>query len=493
MAEHSLKARAIQSSMWTLGGFGTSRALRLANHLILAWLLAPQIFGLMALVKVFMQGLGMFSDIGIGPSIIQNKRGDDPVFLNTAWTIQIIRGFALWIVTCILAGPFSWWYAQSDPAASQLAFLLPVAALVTVFDGFNSTALFTLNKELRLGRVTMIALGTQVISLTVMVGWALVHPTIWAMVAGGLAGSLFKMIVSHFIVPGHRARLQWDPECKKELFKFGRWIFLSTMFTFLSLNLDKLILGKLLTLAELGLYGIALVFAKAALDVASRLGSAVMFPVYSKYQDNPAQLMEVALKARYIVLWIGAAVCICFATAAPLFFEKLWDSRYHQTGTIAQWLVIYMWMRIMLQTMDRIPLATGNSKALFYSNIIQTAGVFFATAGYWAAGLKGFIIGLAAGPLAAHLFLIQYIPLCRRIMLRQSAAFTIIGAIAGGATVVFTLWLKTAAGSHVWIAAIASLSLCPLLLAGWISYRYIRFAGLIPKKLSPVPQEAEVS
>jgi O-antigen/teichoic acid export membrane protein len=492
MTQPSLKTRALQSSAWTLGGFGASRGLRLVNHLILAWLLTPQIFGLMALVKVFMQGLGMFSDIGIGPSIIQNKRGGDPAFLNTAWTIQIIRGFTLWIITCILAGPFAWWYAQSDPVASQLAYLLPVAALVAVIEGFNSTALFTLNKELRLGRVTLLELGTQVVSLSVMIVWALLQPTVWAMVAGGLAGSLARMIASHFIVPGHRLRLQWDRESRRELFKFGRWIFLSTMFTFLALNLDKLVLGKILTLAELGLYGIALVFAKAALDVASRLGSAVMFPVYSKYQDQPGRLMEVALKARGIVLWVGAAVCICFAIAAPLFFETLWDPRYFEAGTIAQWIALYMWMRIILHSMDRIPLALGISRALFFANAIQVGGILAAAAGYWLARLPGFIVGLAVGPVAAHLFLLAYIPVGRGKMLRQSTVFGVLGGIAGLALVAFTRWLRFTSDSQNWIAAVALLSLCPLLLAGWISYRRIGLAGREHKQSSIVSQKAEV-
>lgn len=473
MSENSLKSKALLGSAWTLGGFGASRGLRLGSHLILAWLLTPQIFGLMALVKVFMQGLGMFSDIGIGPSIIQNKRGNDSVFLNTAWTIQIIRGFGLWIITCLLTYPFAWWYAQNDPAAWQLIYLLPVAAFTAVIAGFNSPALFTLNKELRLGRLTMIELGVQLVSLIVMVGWALLHPTVWAMVAGGLAGAFSKMLSSHFLVPGHRVRLGWDRECRRELFTFGKWIFLSTAFTFLALNLDKLVLGKLLTLTELGLYGIALVFAKAALDVASRLGNTVMFPVYSKFQDQPDKLMAVALRSREVVLWVGAAVCICFAVGAPLFFETLWDPRYHQAGMIAQWMALYIWARILLATMDRIPLALGNSRALFFSNMIQTAGITAALAGYLLGDLPGFILGLALGPLAAHLFLLCYMPTRRGDMLRQSVYFTCAAGIVGMLLVLFTLWVRQITTPAIWIASVIAGAAISLLIAGWMAYSRI--------------------
>lgn len=491
MSEPSLKSRALRGSIWTMGGFGVSRGLRLVSHLILAWLLTPQIFGLMALVKVFHQGLEMFSDVGIGPSIIQNKRGNDPTFLNTAWTIQIIRGFSLWIITCLLTYPFAWWYAQNDPAAWQLTALLPVAAFTTVIAGFNSPALFTLNKELRLGRLTMIELGVQLVSLIVMIGWALVHPTVWAMVAGGLAGAFSKMLVSHFLVPGHRVRPGWDRECRSELFTFGKWIFLSTAFTFLALNLDKLVLGKLLTLKELGLYGIALVFAKAALDVASRLGNTVMFPVYSKFQDQPDKLMAVALQSREVVLWVGAAVCICFAVGAPLFFETLWDPRYHHAGVIAQWIAIYMWTRIQLDTMGRIPLALGNSKSLFFSNIIQTCGIITAMIGYRAEGLPGFIVGLAVGPVASHLFLTLHIPSRQGEMLRQSARFTSMAGLTAFALVGFTLWLRDMATTWIWLLAVLLCALLPLLVAARVAYHKVWPDGRRKKALIVVPERSE--
>ncbi len=92
----SLRGLALRGSIWTLGGYGASQVLRLAGNLVLARLLFPEAFGLSALVGVFMVGLAMFSDVGIGPSVIRSHRGDDADFLNTAWTIQVIRGLVLW-------------------------------------------------------------------------------------------------------------------------------------------------------------------------------------------------------------------------------------------------------------------------------------------------------------------------------------------------------------------------------------------------------------
>jgi O-antigen/teichoic acid export membrane protein len=98
-----LVARVMRSSAFTALGYGASQAMRLASNLVLTRLLFPEAFGMMALVSVFIVGLTMFSDVGVGPSILQHRRGDDRDFLNTAWTVQVIRGGILWIMTLALA------------------------------------------------------------------------------------------------------------------------------------------------------------------------------------------------------------------------------------------------------------------------------------------------------------------------------------------------------------------------------------------------------
>ena len=124
LTSDSLSARVLRSSALTMAGFGVSQGLRLVSNLVLTRLLFPEAFGLMALVMVFLMGLGQFSDVGVTPAILQSKRGDDRDFLNTAWTIQVIRGFGLWIVAVAAAWPMAALYGE--PILTQL---LPVAAL----------------------------------------------------------------------------------------------------------------------------------------------------------------------------------------------------------------------------------------------------------------------------------------------------------------------------------------------------------------------------
>jgi O-antigen/teichoic acid export membrane protein len=103
----SLSRRVFRGSVITMLGFGGTQAVRLLGNLVLARLLFPEAFGVMALVTVLLVGLAMLSDLGISPAIQGNPRGDDPEFLNTAWTINLIRGGVLFLTGCALAWPMS--------------------------------------------------------------------------------------------------------------------------------------------------------------------------------------------------------------------------------------------------------------------------------------------------------------------------------------------------------------------------------------------------
>ena len=89
----SLRDRAMRGTVWTAVGYGAAQLLRFGSNLALTYLLFPEAFAAMVIVNTFIMGLHLFSDVGIIPAIVQNKRGDEPDFLNTAWSIQIARGF----------------------------------------------------------------------------------------------------------------------------------------------------------------------------------------------------------------------------------------------------------------------------------------------------------------------------------------------------------------------------------------------------------------
>ena len=91
MSKQSLKSVAIRNSKVEVGGHAATQAIRLVSNLILSRLLFPEAFGLAALVSILIVGMAMLSDVGVEQSVIQNPRGDDIHFLNTAWVLHLVR------------------------------------------------------------------------------------------------------------------------------------------------------------------------------------------------------------------------------------------------------------------------------------------------------------------------------------------------------------------------------------------------------------------
>jgi len=106
MHSNSLKHRVIKSGMFIFSGNALSQILRFVSNLIMTRLLAPDMFGLMALAGIFILGLNLLSDIGLKQILIQNKRSDDQ-FVNTVWTMQVIRGWLIWLFSIIVSIIFS--------------------------------------------------------------------------------------------------------------------------------------------------------------------------------------------------------------------------------------------------------------------------------------------------------------------------------------------------------------------------------------------------
>src|SRR6056297_524623 len=244
-------SRARRSAIWSLAEFGGSQTLRLASNLILTRLLFPEAFGLMALVMVVTVGLSLLSDTGVRPSIIQNARGDDLGFLNTAWTIQVIRGMLLWLMTLALARPVAALY--DEPLLAQI---LPVAGLTLLITGMQPTSVHTVNRHLALGRLTRITLGAQAVGLIVMALLAWQLQSVWALVIGGVIAATLKVAACHLFLPGIRNRFRLERDAFWQIFHFGKWVFLSTAAGFLITQGDRAILGLYLPLETLGIYNI---------------------------------------------------------------------------------------------------------------------------------------------------------------------------------------------------------------------------------------------
>lgn len=372
----AIKKLAVRGAIWTVLGYGASQLIRFGSNLVLTRFIAPELFGLMNLVYTFMIGLHLFSDLGINASVIQNKRGDEPTFLNTAWTLQILRGLGIWLVCLMLAVPVSHIYQKPE-----LLWLIPIVGFSTVLSGFNSTAIITLNRHLSVKQLALFELSGQIVSVSVMLIWAWISPTIWALVAGGTTSAIFQLIVSHRLNAGVKNRFAWDAKVIKELISFGKWIFLATALTFLANQSDRLILAKLFPLALFGVYGVAYTLADLPNSLLSAVNGKVLYPTYSKLVDLPrAEFRGKVLRNRLPILLALTGILAVAVGFGDIIVKVLYREEY---AANASWmmplLALGTWPLMLTKTVDPLLLALGKPQystvASFLSFLVYAIGI----------------------------------------------------------------------------------------------------------------------
>jgi O-antigen/teichoic acid export membrane protein len=359
-------------------------------------------------VQVVLSGLQLFSDFGLRAAIVQSPRGDDPVFLNTGWVIQIGRGGLLFVGSWLLAAPAAQLYD-----APMLAQLMPIAGLGAIIAGFNSTKVMTANRHLQLGRLTVLELSSQAAGIIAMIALAAMWQSVWALVVGGILGSAVKMALSHVMLAGPVNRFQWEGKAARNLFSFGKFIFISTMAGFLLNNADRAILGKYITLTELSVYTIAFFLASVPLLLHQNIVSNVFFPLYGRKpplqgSGNRQQLSRL----RFAVAGGLMALSFGMAWAGDLIIGVLYDARYALAGPILILLSVSRLPELMIGTYSHLALAAGKSGEfatwVVTSALVRTAVLFWGIINF---GLTG---GILAGAISTCIMYLPTVWLARR-------------------------------------------------------------------------------
>ncbi len=435
LSRFSLDHPAIKATLWTGISYGVGQMLRLGSNLVLTRLLAPEAFGLMVIVNVILTGLNMFSDFGLGPSIIQNPRGEEPAFLRTAWTVQIVRGAIIWAAALLFAWPLSRFYGEPI-----LLLLIPAMATQALVDAFTSTQVGALERRLELPRVILLDLSCYAFAIGVAVLIALVWPSVWAMVIGGLVYSTLSMVLTHLVLGGPRMAFTIDRGMAREMIHFGKWLFVSSAFAFLYGQLDRIVLGKFMSMAELGVYSIAFMFSQLVVQLVGELSRSILFPVYARAaEQSPKELRRQTIRFRLLLMALSLPPLWFLVVLGPELVELLYDDRYLGAGWVLQLLAAAAIARTLFGPIDMVLMASGDS---FRHMILQCCRsvllvVLMAAGGYWH-GTTGLIYGFAASALLQYPLIIALIRKYRVWFPLFDAA----GLAIAAAGIVVAFWLK---------------------------------------------------
>jgi len=302
-----LKARAARGSLWLGLAGGGEHGLRLIRNMILTRILAPEAFGLMAIILAINTAFESFTEIGIKQAIIQNPKGRDSEYLNGAWWLSFGRALVLYAVAFFSAPWIADFYGNQE-----LVLLMRVAFLGILLKGAMSSQAYVAVKDMRFAHWTAINHGGGVIGIVTAVGLAFILQNVWALVIGFTVESAAKFLLS-YVICHFRPGFAFKKNHLQALFQYARGMFGLPILVFIFTRADIFVIGKLCSKYDLGLYSMAVALAWAPLQLIGAIFNEIAMPAFSEMQEEKDYMSASIMKA-IAVMALGGMPILFFVS-----------------------------------------------------------------------------------------------------------------------------------------------------------------------------------
>jgi lipopolysaccharide exporter len=422
------------------------QAIGLLRLLILAKLLAPEAFGLLAIAFIAINVVTVLGDLGLLPALVQQRNATRNQH-DGAWTVGVLLAACFALILCIAAPVIAQLF--NEPLATPI---IAVLAFRPLIDAFTSIGVVQLTRDLKFKELALINLPAAVVDLIVAVSTA---PTlgVWALVAGTMAGSLTSVVVSYGLAP-HRPRwfLGWAEIAP--LVTYGRWVLATGIIGLIGPLLTQMAISRMLGAAALGMYFIAMRTAFVPLHAASTVMGAVGFPMYAGLRDD-------LQGSTYAFSAMLAALCLVLVPTygivfvlAPM-FEEVLGPQWIGTAPIIQLVSIASVIGILNELLAPLLMGRGRADRAFVLEGTQVVVLLVAIVPCLALfGVTGaavaWIIGNSAAMVLAAAWIRSILPTAissaRRRMLAglvagiggASTAHVVVGGVGGLGGLVMT-------------------------------------------------------
>ena len=447
--------------------------LGMGRLLVVAHLLGPdgpRELGSFAVAVLAIELARTMSEIGLRQALIQ--RPEDPaLYVNTAWTTEVIRGVVLGAVLFIIA---PWLTAFFDKPAAEIP--LRILALAPALVGFQNVWTFSFDRQLKFHKKFALQVVPQVIGVVAVVVWAWVDPSVWALVAGTL-GAVSSQVVLSYVLCRRFCRFELSARKFRPLFSFGFWIFLSALLTITMNRGGHLVIAKLLPAAVLGVFMMADSLSSKLILQFAQVGGQAVFPVFSRLQREKDRLRSGFLRAFFAMAAVELFVCAAMVALAADAVEALLSPSWRPAVPLIQILglgAIYGASAIM----DVLFRAVGQPRrAVIYTAVSVTV---FAVAVYPMAkafGPWGVALTLTVSRVVGHAARYPSVLRLLRLPLRQMLAPLVVPVGAGLVSMVACHFVRQALPG---LSALPRLLLCIGVLAILHAAVYVIADRLLP-------------
>jgi PST family polysaccharide transporter/lipopolysaccharide exporter len=422
-----LKARVLRGGALMGAGSAVEQGLRFIRNIILTRLLMPEALGIMTIILAVNAALEALTDVGLREAIVQHPHADTKPFLNAAWWFAICRGIALFALGYVFAPALVQFYH-----IPQVCHLMTLSFSAILFNGAMSTRAFILLKEMRYGRWVEIMQGAALGGVGITIALVLLLRDVRALVYGYMAEAVLRCALSYIICP-FKPGLEFEKNQTREIFRFARGMVGSPFLTFLFLQADIFVLGKMVNKHDLGLYSMASSFSGVPALLISIFVNPILMPAFAQIRNQYERINNALLKATATMSFVGFPLCMWVALFGPGLMGTVYGPSYASVGHVFAILFCATVLRTMASPISAVYLSLGQPGLNRIFTAIRTCiVVVIIYPSVVVFGLKG---AAAAGALAmifAWVIQVRRMRILTRLAMKSYWSSVIAGSLSAG-------------------------------------------------------------
>lgn len=360
----TLKHQTVTGIKWLVGSSFLQKGISLCATIVLARILGPSQFGLFALAFVAIDALGLFKSMGFDSALIQRKDNIEKA-ANTAFFIIPLLGILLYIILAVSA-PLIGKFMNNQEVVGVIRAL----GIIFVISCFGKVPSALMEKNMQFKQVSIIEVSTAVVYSVSAVVFALLGFRVWSLVLAYILKTINQNAL-FFILSGWRPKFEFDRQISLEMFHFGKYLFLGGVIFFLKMNLDNLLVAKVLGVTALGIYAVAFNLANFGADYFGGKIYRVIVPAFSKIQNDQDDLKRAFLKTTKLLSIFAFPFCMFLFVFGDVLIRICYGTKWLEAIPALRILAFAGLFNTLPCAMAPLFIASGHSKAGFLFTSIQ--------------------------------------------------------------------------------------------------------------------------
>ena len=380
----NIRSRLAKGTFWISVTSAITNLLGLVSTIVLARLLMPADFGLVAIATTMLYVLAAVTDLSLSSALVQHSNPTEEHF-HTAWSLNMAR--AIVISTLFVAAAYPAALIYDEP---RLIGIMVALGLTMALNGAINPKLVVFERGLDFRQFLYLTVGSKVAGFVAAMVVAIVYRSYWALVAGTIVSQVSSVGLSYMLKP-FRPRVMW--KYARELWSFSVWLTFSEIVKTLNLRFDQLLIGGILGRTSLGYYAVGDNLASLPMREAISPLTRTLFPAFSALRHDKARLRSAYGSAQALISAIAMPVAFGWALVAEPMVRLTMGEKWLPAVIIIQIIACVAGMETLSRPVGPLALAMGEPRTIFYRDTaFFLVRMPLIVIGMYEAGLLGMVL-----------------------------------------------------------------------------------------------------